>query len=74
MKTLVRLLSVGLTLGLPLSSVGGQLQHPEAAGAQGHEPSGQPRQDASDIPVDDLDRGTPRQMDGSATGSGPGRR
>src|SRR5262249_8537787 len=61
MKTLVLFLSVGLTLGLALSPTWGQ-PHPQAAiGTQGHEPSGQPRAVASDIPVDDLDRGTPRR-------------
>ena len=44
-----------------LSPAWGQPHHQETVGAQGHEPSGQPRQVASDIPVDDLDRGTPRR-------------
>jgi MscS family membrane protein len=39
----------------------GVSHYQEAVGVQGHEPSGQPREDASDIPVDDLDRGTPRR-------------
>jgi MscS family membrane protein len=60
MKTLVLLLSVGLLLGLTWSPGWGQPSHHEAVGAQEHEPSGQPQQVASDIPVDDLDRGTPR--------------
>jgi MscS family membrane protein len=61
MKTLVLLLAVGLLLGLALSPAWGQPQHQEAIGAQEHQLSGQPREDASDIPVDDLDRGTPRR-------------
>jgi MscS family membrane protein len=61
MKTLVLLLSVGLLLGLTLRHARGQPQHQEAVGAHGHEPTGQPRAVASDVPVDDLDRGTPRQ-------------
>ncbi len=62
MKTLVPLLSVGLLLGLTWSPGWGQPPHQEAVGAQGHEPSSQLRTVASDIPVDDLDRGTPRRM------------
>src|SRR5882724_6126328 len=61
MKTLVLLLSVGLLLGLALSPTWAQPHRPDAVGAQGHEPSGQPPAVASDIPVDDLDRGTPRR-------------
>jgi MscS family membrane protein len=54
-------LSIGLLLGLALHATGGQ-PHPHAAvGAQGHEPGGQPGAVATDIPVDDLDRGTPRR-------------
>src|SRR5262245_2674158 len=54
-------LSIGLLLGLALHATGGH-PHPQAAvGAQGHEPSGQPGAVATDIPVDDLDRGTPRR-------------
>src|SRR5262249_54428814 len=61
MKTLVLFLSVGLTLGLALSPTWGQ-PHPQAAiGTQGHERRGQRRAVASDIPVDDLDGGTPRR-------------
>jgi MscS family membrane protein len=62
MKTLVWLLSVGLLLGVTWSPGWGQpLQH-EAVGAPEHEPSGQPREVASGILDDDLDRGTPRRM------------
>ena len=61
MKTLVLWLSVGLLLGLALGPAWGQPHHQEAVGVQGHEPSGQPRAVAPDIPVDDLDRGTPRR-------------
>ena len=51
MNTRVQLLSVGLLLGLALSPAWGQRQGHEAVGVQGHQPSGQPRADASDIPV-----------------------
>ena len=61
MKTLVLWLSVGLLLGLALSPAWGQPHHQEAVGVQGHEPPGQPPAVAPDIPVDDLDRGTPRR-------------
>src|SRR6267142_828736 len=61
MKTLVLWLSVGLLLGLVLSPAWGQPHHQEAVGVQGHEPRGQSRAVAPDIPVDDLDRGTPRR-------------
>ncbi|MGH8069111.1 MAG: mechanosensitive ion channel family protein [Candidatus Entotheonellia bacterium] len=61
MKTLVLFLAVGLLLGCALSPAWGQPHHPEAVGAQGHQSSGQPREVASDVPVDDLDRGTPRR-------------
>jgi MscS family membrane protein len=61
MKTLVLWLSVGLLLGLALCPAWGQPHHQEAVGVQGHEPPGQPRAMAPDIPVDDLDRGTPRR-------------
>jgi hypothetical protein len=61
MNTRVRLLSVGLLLGLALGPAWGQPHRQEAAGAPEHETTGQPRQGASDIPVDDFDRGTPRR-------------
>src|SRR5215467_4495955 len=61
MKILVLLLSVGLLLGLASSLPWGQPSHLEIAEAQEPKPSGQSRQVASDIPVDDLDRGTPRR-------------
>jgi MscS family membrane protein len=61
MKTLVLWLSVGLLLGLALCTAWGQPHHQEAVGVQGHEPRGQPQAVAPDIPVDDLDRGTPRR-------------
>ena len=61
MKTRIRLLAVGLLLGLALRPAWGQPHPQEALGAPGHEPSGQPRAVAADIPVDDLDRGTPRR-------------
>jgi MscS family membrane protein len=61
MKTLVRLLSVGLLLGLALSPAWGQPHHQAAVETQRPKPSGPPRQEASDIPVDDFDRGTPRR-------------
>jgi MscS family membrane protein len=61
MKTRIVLLSVGLMFGLALSHVWGQPHPQTAVGAQAHEPSGQPQEVAPDIPVDDLDRGTPRR-------------
>jgi MscS family membrane protein len=61
MNTRVRLLSVGLLLGLALSPAWGQLPSQATVGAPEHETTGQPRQGTSDIPVDDLDRGTPRR-------------
>ena len=61
MKTLVLLLSVGLLLGLALGPAWAQPHRQEVVGAPGREPSGQPQEAASDIPVDDLDRGTPRR-------------
>src|SRR5512132_4312998 len=61
MKTLVLWLSVGLLLGLALCPAWGQPPHQEAVGVQGHETQGKPQAVASDIPVDDLDRGTPRR-------------
>jgi hypothetical protein len=61
MKTLVRLLSVGLLLGLALSPAWVQLPSQATVGAPEHETTGQPRQGASDIPADDFDRGTPRR-------------
>ena len=61
MKTLVLWLSMGLLLRLALSPAWGQPYHQEAVGAQGHELRGQPPAEAPDIPVDDLDRGTPRR-------------
>jgi MscS family membrane protein len=51
MNTGLRLLFVGLLLGLTWNP----------GWAQAAEPSGQPREVASGIPVDDLDRGTPRR-------------
>src|SRR5262245_28096776 len=62
MKTLVLWLSMGLLLRLALSPAWGQPHHQEAVGAQGHELRGQPQAEAPDIPVDDLDRGTPRRV------------
>jgi hypothetical protein len=59
MKTLVLWLSLGLLLGLALCPAWGQPPHQEAVGVRGHEPHGQPQAVAPDIPVDDLDRGTP---------------
>jgi MscS family membrane protein len=61
MKTLALLLAAGLLLGLTLRPAEGQPMHQGAAGVQVHQPSSQPREVASDIPVDDLDRGTPRR-------------
>ena len=61
MKTLVLWLSMGLLLRLALSPAWGSSHHQEAVGAQGHELRGQPPAEAPDIPVDDLDRGTPRR-------------
>ena len=61
MKTLIRLLFVGLLLGLALGRAWGQTPPHEAVGTQKQEPSGQSPEVASDIPVDDLDRGTPRR-------------
>src|SRR5918999_2892416 len=61
METRIRLLAVGLLLGLALRPAWGQPHPQEALGAPGHEPSGQPRAVAADVPVDDLDRGTPRR-------------
>ena len=61
MKTLVLWLSIGLLLRLALSPAWGQPHPQEAVGAQGHELRGQPPAEAPDIPVDDLDRGTPRR-------------
>ena len=61
MKTLVLWLSVGLLLRLALSPAWGQPHHQEAVGAQGHERRDQPPAEAPDIPVDDLNRGTPRR-------------
>src|SRR5262247_3243029 len=61
MKTLVLWLSMGLLLRLALSPAWGQPHHQEAVGAQGHELRDQPQAEAPDIPVDDLDRGTPRR-------------
>src|SRR5215510_4056148 len=61
MKALVLLLSVGLLLGLASPPHWGQPSLPGTAEAQEPKPSGQSRQASSDIPVDDLDRGTPRR-------------
>jgi MscS family membrane protein len=61
MKTLVLWFSIGLLLRLALSPAWGQPHHQEAVGAQGHELRDQLQAEASDIPVDDLDRGTPRR-------------
>jgi MscS family membrane protein len=61
MNTRVRLLSVGLLLGLTWSLGWAQPGQHEAVGQQELEPSGSPRDVASGIPVDDLDRGTPRR-------------
>ncbi len=57
--------AVGIALALLVWPVGGVawgqagLQGVERA--KGHEPAGQPQEVESDIPVDDLDRGTPRR-------------
>jgi MscS family membrane protein len=62
MPILILLLCVELLCGFALSPAwGGQLLQHELAGTQGHETSGKPPHVASDIPVDDLDRGTPRR-------------
>jgi MscS family membrane protein len=61
MKTLVLWLFVGLLLGLALRPAGAQSHPQEAVEAQGHGPSSQTRTATSDIPVDDLDRGTSRR-------------
>jgi MscS family membrane protein len=61
MQILILLLCVELLLACTSRPAWGQLHHQETVGAQGHEPSGQPQHVASDIPVDDLDRGTPRR-------------
>jgi hypothetical protein len=61
MKTFVLVLCVGLLLGLTWGPSHGQAPEHAAVGAQEHEPSGQPQEIASGIPVDDLDRGTPRR-------------
>jgi MscS family membrane protein len=61
MKTLVLWLSVGLLLGLALDLAWGQPHHQEGVGVKGQAPSAQPPAVAPDIPVDDLDRGTPRR-------------
>jgi MscS family membrane protein len=61
MKTFVLLFPVGLLLGLIWSPGWGQPPHHETVEGQKHERSGQPREVASGIPVDDLDRGTPRR-------------
>jgi MscS family membrane protein len=55
------MVACGLLLGLALSPAWGQPPRHEAVGVQGHQPSAQPREEAPDIPVDDLDRGTPRR-------------
>jgi MscS family membrane protein len=61
MKTLVLWLFAGLLLGFASSLAGGQLRLQAAAEGPQHEPSSQPRQVTPDVPVDDLDRGTPRR-------------
>ena len=61
MKTLILWLSVGLLLGFASSLAGGQLGRQATVEALALEPSTQPRQVPPDIPVDDLDRGTPRR-------------
>src|SRR5262245_27358289 len=61
MNRCVRLLSIGLLLGLASSPAWGQPSHQPTVGAPEHDPSGQPREVASGIPVDDFDRGTPRR-------------
>ena len=61
MKTRMLLLSVVLLLGLASSPLWGPLSHQVIAEAQEPKPSGQSRPAALDIPVDDLDRGTPRR-------------
>jgi MscS family membrane protein len=61
MKAFVPWLSIGLWLGVAWSPAWGQPYHQAAVEVQKHEPSNQPHPVASDIPVDDLDRGTPRR-------------
>jgi MscS family membrane protein len=61
MKTLIRLLSAGLLLGLALGPAWGQVHRQETASVHEPEPSGPPLPVPSDIPVDDFDRGTPRR-------------
>src|SRR5262245_9863913 len=61
MKILVLFLAVALLFGLAAPLPWGQPSHVGAAEAQEPKPSGQSHQVASDIPVDDLDRGTPRR-------------
>src|SRR5262245_58205520 len=61
MKLRVLLCSVSLLLGYAVNAPCGQLHLQETVGTQGHKPSGQPGQVPADIPVDDLDRGTPRR-------------
>jgi MscS family membrane protein len=61
MKTLVLWLFAGLLVGFASNLAGGQLRLQAAAEAPAHEPSSQPRQVTPDVPVDDLDRGTPRR-------------
>ena len=71
MQILILLLCVELLLAFTSRPAWGQLHHQETVGAQGHEPSGQPRQAPSDIPVDDLDRGTPRRAVRRLSAGGP---
>jgi hypothetical protein len=61
MKTLMPWLSAWLWLWLAVSPVWGQPSHQQVIGAQEQAPHGPSRQAASEIPVDDLDRGTPRR-------------
>jgi MscS family membrane protein len=61
MKTLILLFCIGLLLSFPARSVGGPLHLQEAVGTHGQGASSPAPTLSSDIPVDDLDRGTPRR-------------
>jgi MscS family membrane protein len=61
MKKLVLWLIIGLLLGLALRPIWGQPRVQAPVGMSALEPPGPPREGAADIPVDDLDRGTPRR-------------
>src|SRR5262245_30498008 len=61
MNTRILLFSVGLLLGYTANVTCGQLHLQETVGAAQHEPSVQTGPVPLDMPVDDLDRGTPRR-------------